>query len=71
MAENQQLGPDQCNCNHCGAVISKKALVCPQCGVQWPVGKTNKAARTANGIMALVILVAVIVAIIVVLVRVL
>jgi TM2 domain-containing membrane protein YozV len=33
MADSQALGPDEMLCGSCGAVIKKKASICPKCGV--------------------------------------
>lgn len=40
---DREKGPDEVYCTNCGAVISRKAEICPECGVrqQSPAGATG------------------------------
>lgn len=49
-SERPELGPDEEYCMECGAVIKKRAEICPECGVSQGTGQTQAAAEPQEAV---------------------
>lgn len=48
---DRELGPEEVYCRHCGALISEKAEICPECGVRQFPSPRSSADKTLDNVL--------------------